>query len=101
MKTIKYSFLFLALAALIASCGSDPDPLVVSSITAEGTSFEDGSQITSDLNGSSSAEGVALNATITATLDRMPTAASVNSTNVKISAANGDIDEQYHSLEVQ
>lgn len=92
MKTIKYSFLFLALAALIASCGSDPDPLAVSSITAAGTSFEDGSQITSDLNGSSSAEGVALNATITITMDRMPTTASVNATNVKITSADGTVD---------
>lgn len=92
MKTMKYSFLCLAIASLFASCGSDPDPLTVSSITAVGTSFADGSTITSDLNGSSSAEGVALNATITATLDRMPTAASASDTNVKISTASGDVD---------
>jgi len=59
MKNFKRLSLIMLSALMIFACSSDPDPVAVSAITAEGTSFQDGSTITSDLNGTSSAEGVA------------------------------------------
>ena len=72
-------------AIFIFACGSDPDPVAVSTITAVGTSFEDGAAITSDLNSASSADGVALDAVITITFDMSITATTANSTNITLS----------------
>ena len=79
----------------ITSCGDDePDPiagLMVTTIEAKGTSFEDNSDVTSDLNGASSATDVALNATITITFDKEVTAATANGTNVQLSSSAGTV----------
>ena len=89
MKSFKFLSLFLALGLMIASCGSDPDPIIISSIEAVGTSFEDGSEVKQNLNGATSATDVALNSTITATFDKAPTNASAS--NIKITGADGDV----------
>jgi len=90
MKTLKNLSLLAFASVLIWSCGSDPENLMVSSITATGTSFEDGSALTSDLNGSASAEDVALDAVITVTFDKEVDATTVNTSNVKIADADGN-----------
>lgn len=89
MKSFKFLSLFLALGLMIASCGSDPDPITINSIEAVGTSFEDGSEVKQNLNGATSATDVALNSTITATFDKAPTNASAS--NIKITGADGDV----------
>lgn len=86
MKTFKKLSLLMLSTFLIFACGSDPDPVVVSSISAVGTSFEDGSGITSDLNSSSSAEGVALDAVITITFDMSINTATASGTNITLTA---------------
>jgi len=91
MKTIKKLSLLLLGGLMIASCGSDPDPVLVSSIIASGTSFEDGSTITSDLNGASSADGVALDAVITAVFDKAIVASSATSANVRLTGNGEDV----------
>ena len=60
MKNFQRLSLLMLSTILIFACSSDPDPVAVSSISATGTSFQDGSTITSDLNATSSAEGVAI-----------------------------------------
>lgn len=91
MKTLRQlSFLLLG-ALLITACGGDPDPVLVSSITATGTSFEDGSAINSDLNAASAAEGVALDAVITVTFDREIVATSATAANVRLSTNGNDV----------
>jgi hypothetical protein len=90
MKTLR--ILSLAILAVITlwSCQKDPDPLTITAITAEGTSL-DGATVSKDLNGAASAEEVPLDATITITFDREVDAATVNTTNVKVSDAAGDL----------
>lgn len=91
MKTLKQlSFLLLG-ALFIVACGGDPDPILVSSISASGTSFEDGSNITSDLNGAAVAEDVALDAVITVTFDRAVVATTITNTNVTLSTGGNDV----------
>lgn len=91
----QFKFLLLLLAATIIglpSCGDDdsgPGDVTVLSIEAVGTSFEDGSAVAKDLNGSASATDVALNSTITITFDKDVDAATVNATNVALSSASG------------
>ena len=91
MKTLKILSLSMFSIILMISCGGDPDPVVVSSISASGTSFEDGSALNSDLNGTSSAEGVALDATITIVFDMALDATTVNSTNITLTDAGTSV----------
>ena len=93
MKNLKY-FLLLSSVIIIgfSSCKKDdpgPNPIVVSTIEAKGTSFEDGSDVTKDLNGASSASDVALNSTFTITFDRDVDATTVTSSNVSLSTDDG------------
>jgi hypothetical protein len=90
MKTLKV--LSLALLAMITlwSCQKDPDPLTISSIIAEGTNLE-GNNASSDLNAATTADDVALDATITVTFDREVDATTVNTTNIKLSDSSGDL----------
>lgn len=94
MKNFKYLTLLLLLAILIMpACGDDepdaPDALSVTAVSATGTSFEDGSSRTSDLNGSASSEDVALNATITATFDRPVDVTTANASNITLTSDAG------------
>jgi hypothetical protein len=91
MKNFKKVSLIMLSAFLIFACSSDPDPVAVSGITAEGTSFQDGSTITSDLNGVSSAEGVALNAVITITFDMAINTATATNTNITLSTGGNAV----------
>jgi hypothetical protein len=92
MKILKFSTLFLAIAVLMVSCKKDPDALKVTAIEASGTSFQNGSAVTSDLNGSTSATNVTLDATITVTFDKNVKTSSVSSTTVKVSSTSGTVD---------
>lgn len=91
MRTFKLVFLFGLIAAVMASCTKDPDPLTVTAITATGVSFQTGSNVTSNLNGSTSANDVALNAVITINFDRAVDLATSTATNVKLSNAGGNL----------
>jgi len=82
MKNTKI-LLLAALCGLFITTACDDDPpapndAMISTITASGTSFEDGSTVNADLNGAASAEDVALNSVITIVLDKDidPTSAS-------------------------
>lgn len=90
MKNLNYLFLLLFTLIIIGSCAKDPDPLVISGITAVGTSFETGQTVTSDLNGATSAENVPLNAKITVTFDKELDAATATGANVKLSNPAGE-----------
>lgn len=91
MKYLIPKCILLLSAFFIISCGSDPDPVLVSSIQASGTSFEDGSAISSDLNGSASAEDVALDAIITITFDRSIVASSASTNTIKLSTGGVEV----------
>jgi Big-like domain-containing protein/concanavalin A-like lectin/glucanase superfamily protein len=101
MKNYKYLIMLFAITAIaITSCKKDDDgaeKLVISSIEAKGTSFEDGSDITLDLNGATTAIGVAVNSIITITFDKDVDASSVNSTNILLSSNAGDVDATYNT----
>ena len=93
MKSLKYLILLLAgVMIVIASCkDDDPAALSVSTIEAVGTSFQDGSAVSKDLNGSSAATDVALNSTITITFDRAVDVSTATSTNVTLYSDAGDV----------
>jgi len=91
MKTLRLFCLATITALLVIACGGDPDPIAVSSITATGTSFEDGSDVTSDLNGSASAVDVALNAEIAIVFDMEVDASTVTSSNISLSNDAGTV----------
>ncbi|GLR18075.1 LamG-like jellyroll fold domain-containing protein [Portibacter lacus] len=95
MKILNYCLALFALSAItLTSCKDDPDPILaptIASIEAVGTSFADGSAVTKDLNGASSAADVALNSVITITLDKAVDGTTVNVSNVAISNADGDV----------
>jgi hypothetical protein len=90
MKTLRVLSLAILAMITIWSCTKDPDPLTVSTIVADGANLE-GTSVSVDLNGASSAVDVPLDATITITFDREVDAATVNDSNVKISNADGDL----------
>lgn len=98
MKKLLYSLSIALLAIGIHSC-TDPEPeiLGISTIEAVGTSFADGSNITKDLNGAASADGVALNSVFSITLGREMDGSSVNESNVYISSDNGDVTSSVSS----
>lgn len=96
MMKLKYFFLMLALASLgvtWTSCGDDDGPgtVTIVSIEAKGTSFEDGSDVTKDLNGATAATDVALNSVFTITFDKEVDATTVNSTNVALTSDAGAV----------
>ena len=101
MKILNYCLAFFAITALtFISCEEEPDPIlapVVTSIVAEGTSFEDGSTLTKDLNGASSATDVALKPQITITLDKAVDASTVNVSNVSLSDGSEDVSSNVSS----
>lgn len=78
---------------IISSCTKEVEPEILSvvSIEAVGTSFEDGSAVTKDLNGVSSASGVALNSTITITFGRDVDATTINTGNFSLATEDGDV----------
>ncbi len=92
MKILKYFFTLSILGViLVVSCTKEvtPEILVIATIEAKGTSFEDGAEVISDLNGVTSANNVTLNAIITITLDRAVDASTVNGTNVSLTSDDG------------
>lgn len=93
MKLLKISFLFALGIFLIGACSDDGGPadLTVMSITAEGTSFENGADVTKDLNSATAVIDVALNSNITIVFDREVDATSVSSSTVSLSNADGDV----------
>lgn len=101
MRLLKYCFSLLVLVGLfMVSCQKEVEPEVLSltSIEATGTSFEDGSTVTKDLNGVSSASDVALNSTITITFGREVDASTVNAANFSVSSEDtGEISASISS----
>ena len=91
MKTLKFLTLFLAISAIITSCKKDPDPILISTFIATGTSFEDGSAVTKDLNGATSAVDVPLNSIITITFDKAVDGATVINSNININGLGSDV----------
>ena len=83
MKSLKYLTLFLAFSVIFASCKKDPDALVISTIEAAGTAL-DGSAVTKNLNESTSATSVPLNAVVTVTFDKAVDATTANENTVTI-----------------
>ena len=92
MKVFKILTFLAAFAAISIGCTEEPDPVIISFIEASGTSFGDGSAVTKNLNGASSAEDVPLNAIITVTFDKEIDATTVNSTNVTMFNDAGSIE---------
>ncbi len=93
MKNTKI-LLLAAVCGLFLTVACDDDPpapndAMISSITASGTSFEDGSTVTADLNGAASAEDVALNSVITIVLDKEIDPATASASNITLTA-NGE-----------
>jgi hypothetical protein len=93
MKILNYLFAAFVLIGLftVGCTEEEPEALEIGTIQAIGTSFEDGSNITSDLNGASSANDVALNAVINITMNKEVDASTVNANNVSLASDNGDI----------
>ena len=90
MKTFRVISLAVLAVLTLWSCQKDPDPLTVTSIVAEGTNLE-GATVSKDLNGAAVATDVPLNATITVSFEKEIDVATVNTTNVKLSNADGDV----------
>jgi hypothetical protein len=94
MKTFKF-FALLGLVGLLftTGCDKDEDPLnlMITTITADGTSFSTGSAVTKDLNGASSATDVPLNANITITFDKAPDVTSISSSTIALTSDAGGI----------
>ncbi|MFT5166755.1 MAG: hypothetical protein ACI8P3_001987 [Saprospiraceae bacterium] len=100
MKNLKHLMLLLAVATIgITSCKKDDvaQNLIISTIEAQGTSFEDGADVTLDLNGATTAIGVALNSVITITFEREVDAGTVNSANIALSNDAGSVDVTYNT----
>lgn len=95
MKNFKYFLLMLTIASFtMVSCGDDdstPANVAITAITADGTSFEDGTAVSKDLNGASSATDVALNSTVTITFDKEIDATTATSSNVQILEAGSAV----------
>ena len=92
MKTLKFLTLLAASVAVIIGCTEDPEAVFIGSIQASGTSFKDGSVVTKDLNGASSAEDVPLNAIITATFDKALDVSTVTTSNVTMDNDAGSVE---------
>lgn len=87
MNLIKNSLMFLLAFGLLATIGCDDDdvsPVSVTAITATGTDLLSGDQITVDLNASTAAENVPLDAVISITFARAIDVSTVNSTSVTL-----------------
>ncbi len=100
MKATTYITLVLLCSMLlvISSCTEpEPETLAVSSIEAAGTSFEDGSSVTKDLNGAATATDIALNSVITISFDRDLDASTVNGAAVSISSDDGEVSSSVSS----
>ena len=94
MKRLQLLLVMLAaVGVLFTACKDDDAPaaLTVATITADGTSFQDGSTVSKDLNGASAATDVALNSTITITFSRTVDATTATSSNVGLSSDAGDV----------
>lgn len=92
MKALKLFGLMAIVAAFVTGCGGDPEDLMVSSIVADGTSFENGEAVTVDLNSATTAIDVPINdLTITATFDKAVDAATVSESSVSLTSAAGDV----------
>jgi Bacterial Ig-like domain len=90
------SLLMLSVVVALAtsSCNKDDDSgadaPTITTIQAVGTSFEDGSDRTSDLNGASAAIDVTLDAVIFVTLSKPVDATTVTASSVTLSSAAGN-----------
>ncbi len=97
MRNWKFLFYLFAISSFgIMSCNNDDEPMTgdalsVNSVEAKGTSFQDGSDVTSDLNGASSAIDVALNASITIDFNKAVDASTVSTSTVKLSDGTNDV----------
>jgi hypothetical protein len=94
MKALKFLTLFAMLGLLFTTgCDKDEDPLnlMILSITADGTSFSTGANVTKDLNGATSATDVPLNANITITFDKAPDIASITGSSISLTSDLGSI----------
>lgn len=93
MKYSKYAFLSLIAMGLVllSSCSEDDGPTNIElvSLTASGTSLSDGSTVSVDLNGSSSAVDVPPDAIITAEFSADIDANTANSVSISLATEDG------------
>jgi hypothetical protein len=92
MKALKLLGLMAVVTVFVTACGSDPEDLMVSSIVAEGTSFENGETVTVDLNSATTAVNVPINdLSIVVTFDKAVDAATVSDNAVTLTSDAGDV----------
>lgn len=94
MKYLKIAFLALIATGIciLSSCSNDddgPGSITLISLTASGTSLEDGSNVSLDLNGASSAVDVPPNAVISAEFSAEIDASTVSAASVQLATDEG------------
>ena len=97
MKKISLVFLSIIATGLVFFSGCNdnddgPSNIILVSLTANGTSLEDGTNVTLDLNGASSAVDVPPNAVISAEFSDEVDASTVNATTIVLTTADGDAE---------
>ncbi len=91
MKVLQFFGVLFTLCILTISCEDDPVNLMVSSIFANGNSFEDGMAVSIDLNSATTAQDVPINAlSIEVTFDKAVNTGSVSSASVSLSDDQGN-----------
>ena len=94
MKQFKiFLFALAAFGLMLTQACKDDDPgaLAIASIVANGTDLMTGSATSVDLNGTTSATDVPLDAVITVTFDKAVDASTVNSTSVSLSSGSNAV----------
>ncbi|MGB3468824.1 MAG: Ig-like domain-containing protein [Cyclobacteriaceae bacterium] len=94
MKYLKFAFLGMIATGFIFlnSCSDSddgPSSITLISLTANGTSLEDGSNVMLDLNGASSAVDVPPNAVISAEFSDEVDASTINAANIELTTDEG------------
>ncbi|MEQ8240038.1 MAG: Ig-like domain-containing protein [Cyclobacteriaceae bacterium] len=97
MKTISRILSVCALVGIVTftSCGDEdngPGAVALDALTADGTSLSDGTSVSADLNGATSATDVPVNAAINATFSREIDEATVTAAAITLSTAEGAVD---------
>ena len=91
MKLLKSIFAFIVIAGIagLYSCGGDdePDAVTLVSLVATGNDVLSGNAVTVDLNGATTATGVPINPTITATFSKELDETTVSATNLDVTIA--------------
>ncbi len=88
MRKIRVLSVLVLTMVTLWSC--TPDPLAIGTIVADGMNFE-GTAVSIDLNGATSAEDVPLDAVITVSLDREVDTSTVTTSTVTLSDADGNL----------